>query len=60
MAVHKNREFLFINIFTSRHCRLYPLGLTQFSIYLLMMSTEWVATIGGIVAFGVIFRRSAF
>ena len=51
MPVLKNREFLFINVFTSRHCRLYPLGPTQFSIYLLMISIEWVATIGGIVTF---------
>ena len=56
MPVHKNREFLFINVFTlinvyRRHCRLYPLGPTQFSIYLWMISIEWVATIGGIVTF---------
>ena len=51
MPVLKNREFLFINVFTSRHCRLYPLGPTQFSIYLSMISIEWVATIGGIVTF---------
>ena len=50
MAVLKNREFLFINVFTSRHCCLYPLGPTQFSIYL-SISIEWVATIGGIVTF---------
>ena len=35
--VHKNREFLFINVFTTRHCRLYPLGPTQFSFYLSMI-----------------------
>jgi len=51
MPILKNREFLFINVFASRHCRPYPLGPTQFSIYLSMISIEWVATIGGIVAF---------